>query len=411
MTKCKTCKKKIAEGLEYCEDCLDEARAKNNESYLDNLLNSVKKQVEETEAADNMEDKQEETDDLSFLLDQMTSDDPVAANIKDISDIIEGKKVDSQPISDDWKETKDTTDLWDDHSDALDTKSSLEGSDTDIQEGEDLSFVADDSKEKKKGKSIFRRLFANVKDEKVQLKAQEKEEKASAKEDLAEKKEEMKRERKEEKRKKEEERKEKKQEKRNEKKKIKEERKRAAIEILNEGEEDGRINRLGASVVFVFFGIILILILLGTELFSYSLKIDNASRYFQQGNYTEAYKEINGLDLDDSDHELYDKIITVMFVNKQFNSYNSYYEMGKYPEALDSLLKGLNRYDKYIDYAITIGVQSDLENVKDKIVQELENEFGLYEEEAYQIIKSETQREYSARIYDIILNNKNNKSF
>ena len=69
-------------------------------------MNSVKKQVEETEAADNMEDKQEETDDLSFLLDQMTSDDPVAANIKDISDIIEGKKVDSQPISDDWKETK-----------------------------------------------------------------------------------------------------------------------------------------------------------------------------------------------------------------------------------------------------------------------------------------------------------------
>ena len=43
MAKCKSCKKDIPEGSVYCEDCLDADGVKSNESYLDNLLNSVMK--------------------------------------------------------------------------------------------------------------------------------------------------------------------------------------------------------------------------------------------------------------------------------------------------------------------------------------------------------------------------------
>ena len=58
--------------------------------------------------------------------------------------------------------------------------------------------------------------------------------------------------------------------------------------------------------------------------------------------------------ISDEDIELYDKIMTVMYVNKQLNSYNNYYAINRYPEAL-VFIKGLERYDKYIELATLLG--------------------------------------------------------
>ena len=46
----------------------------------------------------------------------------------------------------------------------------------------------------------------------------------------------------------------------------------------------------------------------------------------------------------EDDEEMYSKILTVMFVNKELNSYNNYYGIHQYDKALDSLLKGLKIY-------------------------------------------------------------------
>ena len=140
-------------------------------------------------------------------------------------------------------------------------------------------------------------------------------------------------------------------------------------------------------------------------MFSYSLSIKNATDYFGRHKYTQAYNEVYGIDLKDEDIELYDKIMTVMFVNKQLNSYNCYYHMRKYPEALDSLLKGLQRYDKYAELATMLGIKTDLDYVRDQILAELYNVFGLTEEEALRIIDSENRMQYSIAVYDVVLEN------
>ena len=103
-------------------------------------------------------------------------------------------------------------------------------------------------------------------------------------------------------------------------------------------------------------------------MFSYSLSIKNATDYLGRHKYTQAYNEVYGIDLKDEDIELYDKIMTIMFVNKQLNSYNCYYHMRKYPEALDSLLKGLQRYDKYAELATMLGIKTDLDYVRDRFL-------------------------------------------
>ena len=183
----------------------------------------------------------------------------------------------------------------------------------------------------------------------------------------------------------------------------KEEKKITTITI--DEEDEGRINRVGASVVFVFFGALVIFLLVSTNIFSYSLSVRNASNYFERDRYNQAYNEVYGIEIKDEDIELYDKIMTVMFVNKQLNSYNNYYQMKKYPEALDSLLKGLQRYDKYLELGTLLGIKTDLDYVRDQIIAELYNVFSLSEEEALEIINSESQLKYSIAVYDVILEN------
>jgi hypothetical protein len=117
---------------------------------------------------------------------------------------------------------------------------------------------------------------------------------------------------------------------------------------------------------------------------------------------------VYGVDIKDEDIGLYDKIQTVMFVNKQLNSYNNYYTLEKYPEALDSLLKGLSRYEKYIELATMLGIESDLDYVRSQILAELNNVFKLTETDAMQILSYENKEDYSLAVYDVVLEKLNN---
>jgi len=195
-------------------------------------------------------------------------------------------------------------------------------------------------------------------------------------------------------------------------KKEKKEKKKQAkevIQVIDESEEDeSHINRVGASIVFILFGIIATVLIIGTNIFSYSLSIKNATNYFERQKYTQAYNEVYGIEIKDEDIEIYDKIMTVMFVNKQLNSYNNFYSIEKYPEALDSLLKGLGRYDKYIELATMLGIKTDLDYVRNQIITELNNVFNITEEEAFQIINSESQAKYSVQVYDVVIEKMNN---
>ncbi len=184
------------------------------------------------------------------------------------------------------------------------------------------------------------------------------------------------------------------------KKKEKEELKkqRQAEMEAEEKEDPGRINRVGAAIVFVCLGAFAASVILGSNRFSYNQSVAKAKEYFGNREYTEAYNEVRGVEPKGDDVETYDKIITVMYVNKQLNSYNNYYAMQMYPEALDSLLKGLQKYDEYITAGEQLGVANDLDYVRGQIITELQNVFSINEKQAYSIIDSFTQEEYSQKV-------------
>ncbi len=179
-------------------------------------------------------------------------------------------------------------------------------------------------------------------------------------------------------------------------------RKMEEAKLLLEEMEKTRINRAGASIVFIFFAMIAVVIIVGTSLFSYSVSIRNAEYEFKRDEYTLAYNEIYGLEIKNEDIVLYDRIMTVMYVQKQLNSYYNYYGLNDKPKALDSLLKGLQRYEKYIDLAVELEIDSDLDLVRKKILKEISTVFQLSEQEAMEIIQSDNQVEYSKRVYDAV---------
>lgn len=376
------------------EENVDIPNQVNIPNQIDDLSESETEQM-----ADTAKTEVSPESELLDLLNQFDPNNPIEDDIQAITNLLGGIGV----------EKEYPEDVGEVFSEALEAVTDLNDPDQGIKyisDESDFMEEVKDTKQKEKKPGLFTRLFANVevdeetefKEKKVKRKkkSKRKDEQASESDEEAEipvrgrqmaepledtQKEEAKK-----------------------KKKPKKEKKKK-IEILDDEVDEGRINRVGASIVFLFFGVLVVLLLVSTNIFSYTLSIRNANDYFDRQRYTQAYNEVYGIELKDEDIELYDKIMTVMFVNKQLNSYNNYYHMKKFPEALDSLLKGLQRYDKYIELATILGISTDLDYVRDQIIAELYTVFSLTEEEAMNIINSETQAQYSIAVYDVVLEN------
>ena len=176
--------------------------------------------------------------------------------------------------------------------------------------------------------------------------------------------------------------------------------KRLRAEALEQPE--GKINKAGATIILLFFVVAAAVVIIGTNIFSYDISIADATHKFGNHKYTEAYEGIRGLDIKEKDMLIHDKIYTVMFVNKQLNSYNNFFAMGDYSSALDSLIKGLSRYDKYIALARQLGIHTDLDYVRKQIMAELQSVYGVDEREALELMDMADRQDYSERIYAIV---------
>lgn len=267
-----------------------------------------------------------------------------------------------------------------------------------------------EGQESVKAPGFFKRLFGNVVTEEIaqaeqQAKIDEEEkEKAKAEEKakaLEEKK--AKKEQKEENKKlKKEEQDAKKAKKAEEKaaKKAEKAAKKAEQKELEEQEVVGKLNKAGVTVVIVFAALLLAGVVLGTNIFGYRLTKSETEKYFQLKKYSDAYSEAIGSKLKDKDANEYEKVITVMKVQQSLDAYSSYTAMKYYPDALNALLRGLEKYDENIETARDLEVDSDLKVCRDKILGILKDEFGLSESQAYAILRLDSDS-YTNRVVSI----------
>lgn len=181
----------------------------------------------------------------------------------------------------------------------------------------------------------------------------------------------------------------------------KEEKKRLKAE-REANEVVGRINPVGASIVMVFFGVLCVLVIIGTQSLSYTSSVRGAESSFDVRDYRNAYESLAGVDVSESSQEMKDKVRICMQLQRGLDGFQNYYEMKMYLEALDSLMKGIRSYDdnkgKAEDYDI-LGQYNELEA---KLAKQLYDEFGVTESQARSINSMETQEEYTSRLENII---------
>ena len=190
----------------------------------------------------------------------------------------------------------------------------------------------------------------------------------------------------------------------NEKKKAKDEKNKAKQEELRaelEEEKDAKkVPTVVVILVFLAFAIGAGTVVLGAKTFDYTFVIKKATDYFERQRYRLAYDEIAGVEVRKKDEDLKDRIYTVMYVERLYESYENNITLERYDKALDALLRGLEKYDVHYDEAVELGIADDINVCKAKIVTALKDRYGLSEEDAYAIIELDGQ-DYSKKIIEI----------
>lgn len=187
--------------------------------------------------------------------------------------------------------------------------------------------------------------------------------------------------------------------------------KAAAKEAKKNGEEQeaeeqfevtGRLNKVGVGIIAALTIAFLVTEIVATNVHS-SVSIKNeANNYFKMKKYTDAYTTMLGTNLKEDDPETYNKIKTVMQVQRGLNAYENYDAMNYYPEALDALLQGVKRYDANLEQGKELDVVADMDECHKQIITLLQQEFHVSEAKAHELLEL-SKEEYTDQVVEIAL--------
>lgn len=174
------------------------------------------------------------------------------------------------------------------------------------------------------------------------------------------------------------------------KKKAQEEKKKVrAVKKAKQKEEEEKnaepvkpLNKPAVVFIFTLFLGGTFLFYLGMNNFNYTLAIQKATDYFDNQKYHKAYDEIKGVEVKEKDQDLKDRIYTVMYVERLYESYQNNIELDRQKKALDSLLRGVDKYYEYYDEAQKLGIVDDLNYSFAQVQTALQDHYGITVEQA-----------------------------
>lgn len=152
---------------------------------------------------------------------------------------------------------------------------------------------------------------------------------------------------------------------------------------LEEAKNEKHVSNLTVIIVFGFFIGLAVLVIFGTKIFSYNQVIKRAEDYFDRQRYRLAYDEVSGVEVKPKDEDLRDRIYTVMYVERLYESYENNIQLGRPDVALDALIRGIQKYDEHYEEAVELNIVDDINVCRAKIVAALEDTYHMTEEQAY----------------------------
>lgn len=175
-------------------------------------------------------------------------------------------------------------------------------------------------------------------------------------------------------------------------KEAKDAKRKAELEVyLEEEKNQKQVPTPVVIIVFVIFALVGGASFFGSKSFHYTEVIRKAADYFERQRYRLAYDEVSGVEVKDKDEELKDRIYTVMYVERLYESYDNNMKLGRFDKALDALLRGLEKYDEHYAEAVELNIVKDIDSCKVKIVDALGSTYHITEKQAKEILTLEGQ--------------------
>lgn len=133
-------------------------------------------------------------------------------------------------------------------------------------------------------------------------------------------------------------------------------------------------------VMLVLFvaGVVVLISILNSALY-YNTNSSQAKTYYNNGEYDKAYSKLNGMKLNSNDKTLYEQASTIMYVKRQYDSYENYMSLNMKTEALDALIKGIDRYNTFRSTAQELGIDDKFKAEYQNIIDALQNTFKISE--------------------------------
>ena len=155
------------------------------------------------------------------------------------------------------------------------------------------------------------------------------------------------------------------------------------------------------GVFAVTFGI---LVYLPSEVFPEPLVVKQAKSSYKKGEYWNTYKDLYGKAavLTKDQQEEFKKAEVISRMQRYYDEYADYSSVvGKEPEALNALIKGVGRYDEIYKEAKETGdpkVEEEVSNTYDDLVTALQDDYHLTDDLAKQLYAIEDPIEYTIRL-------------
>lgn len=138
--------------------------------------------------------------------------------------------------------------------------------------------------------------------------------------------------------------------------------------------------------VMLIVGIVVLVQMFGYSI-NYSGNISLAKDYYANQEYDKAYNSLDGIKLSGDDETLYKQAKVVMYVQRQYESYENYEKMSMHTEALNALVKGVDRYQTYRSEAKELGVEDKMTEVYNLIIKAFKDKFKMSETEAISLVE------------------------
>lgn len=163
-----------------------------------------------------------------------------------------------------------------------------------------------------------------------------------------------------------------------------------------------RISPKSIIVVVLFAATVFGAIFLSISLFSGELRMQSARDAFEQRDYMTCYEEMYGMDLDEEEEIMFRHAEIVLKMQRRITIYEKYLGEGRELEALDSLMQAVADYDDMYTKAQECGAGPEVADLYDRIIQILEDSYGVDQDAARAIAFCQSNVDYTRYLTALI---------